>query len=172
MSMFFFRLHNLRREEEKKRRRKKASSGQLTRDPSPLTLAPSRLFEKSPVTPSDSLDEIALQIPRFIIFSSVFFRVVLASTYAKFIDRALENLDVGFIIRKLFVLFGFSYAFHLAETFSYLNFGICNEKRIAVNLYVPRYAPDDGAMLTGDSILIAAKYDNEFELIPNYSKII
>lgn len=63
MSMFFFRLHNLRREEEKKRRRKKGS-GQLTRNPSPLTLVPSRLFEKSPVTPSDSLDEIALQIPR------------------------------------------------------------------------------------------------------------
>ncbi|XKL60317.1 hypothetical protein PGB90_001333 [Kerria lacca] len=62
--MFFFRLHNLRREEEKKRRRKKGGSGQLTRDPSPLTLAPSRLFEKSPVTPSDSLDEIAFQIPR------------------------------------------------------------------------------------------------------------
>lgn len=66
MSLFFFRLHNLRREEEKKRRhRQGGGSGQLTRDPSPLTLAPSRLFEKAPVTPSDSLDEIALQIPRF-----------------------------------------------------------------------------------------------------------
>lgn len=69
MSVFFFRLHNLRREEEKKQRRKKQGSGQLTRDPSPLTLAPSRLFEKSPVTPSDSLDEIALQIPRLFLFS-------------------------------------------------------------------------------------------------------
>ncbi|KAM7342550.1 slowpoke 2 isoform 6-T6 [Cochliomyia hominivorax] len=29
-----------------------------------LTLAPSRLFEKTPMSPSDSLDEIALQIPR------------------------------------------------------------------------------------------------------------
>lgn len=66
MSMFFFRLHNIRREEEKKRqKRKKNGSGQLTRDPSPLTLAPRGLFEKSPVSPSDSLDEIAQQIPRF-----------------------------------------------------------------------------------------------------------
>ncbi|XP_017860054.1 PREDICTED: probable basic-leucine zipper transcription factor K [Drosophila arizonae] len=29
-----------------------------------LTLAPSRLFERTPMSPSDSLDEIALQIPR------------------------------------------------------------------------------------------------------------
>uniref|UniRef100_A0A182MQU3 Uncharacterized protein n=1 Tax=Anopheles culicifacies TaxID=139723 RepID=A0A182MQU3_9DIPT len=28
-----------------------------------LTLGPSRLFEKTPMSPSDSLDEIALQIP-------------------------------------------------------------------------------------------------------------
>ncbi|XP_030369138.1 uncharacterized protein LOC115620149 [Scaptodrosophila lebanonensis] len=28
-----------------------------------LTLAPSRLFERTPMSPSDSLDEIALQIP-------------------------------------------------------------------------------------------------------------
>ncbi|XP_050423575.1 potassium channel subfamily T member 2 isoform X7 [Adelges cooleyi] len=59
MSMFFFRLHNLRREEEIKKRRKRGM-----RHRHQLTLAPSRLFEKPPLTPSDSLDEVALQIPR------------------------------------------------------------------------------------------------------------
>ncbi|XP_050535065.1 potassium channel subfamily T member 2 isoform X3 [Daktulosphaira vitifoliae] len=59
MSMFFFRLHNLRREEEIKKRRKRGM-----RHRNQLTLAPSRLFEKPPLTPSDSLDEVALQIPR------------------------------------------------------------------------------------------------------------
>lgn len=90
MSVFFFRLHNLRREEEsrKKRRRKAGSSGgssgglcgggggtassgtassggdQMLRR-SNLTLTPSRLFEKTPLTPSDSLDEVAFKIPRY-----------------------------------------------------------------------------------------------------------
>ena len=80
MSLFFFRLHNLRREEENKRR-KKANSGSSTstgggmqqrrsislgrhRYHSTLAVKPSRLFERTPLTPSDSLDEIALQIPR------------------------------------------------------------------------------------------------------------
>jgi hypothetical protein len=81
MSLFFFRLHNLRREEENKRR-KKANSGSSTstgggmqqqrrsislgrhRYHSALAVKPSRLFERTPLTPSDSLDEIALQIPR------------------------------------------------------------------------------------------------------------
>ncbi|XP_069705257.1 potassium channel subfamily T member 2 isoform X2 [Periplaneta americana] len=80
MSVFFFRLHNLRREEESKKR-KKANSGSSTstgggmqqrrsfsvgrhRYHNALTLGPSRLFERTPLTPSDSLDEIALQIPR------------------------------------------------------------------------------------------------------------
>ncbi|KAJ4438694.1 hypothetical protein ANN_14641 [Periplaneta americana] len=79
MSVFFFRLHNLRREEESKKR-KKANSGSSTstgggmqqrrsfsvgrhRYHNALTLGPSRLFERTPLTPSDSLDEIALQIP-------------------------------------------------------------------------------------------------------------
>ncbi|XP_046668901.1 uncharacterized protein LOC124359832 [Homalodisca vitripennis] len=63
MSVFFFRLHNLRREEENKRRRNKSGTGcGMLR--SNLTLAPSRLFERTPLTPSDSLDEIALKIPR------------------------------------------------------------------------------------------------------------
>nr|XP_018901015.1 PREDICTED: potassium channel subfamily T member 2 isoform X3 [Bemisia tabaci] len=61
MSMFFFRLHNLQRAEQKRRQRKKG--GRVVRR-SPLTLAPSRLFEKPPLTPSDSLDEVALTIPR------------------------------------------------------------------------------------------------------------
>jgi len=80
MSLFFFRLHNLRREEENKRR-KKANSGSSTstgggmqqrrsislgrhRYQGTLAVKPSRLFERTPLTPSDSLDEIALQIPR------------------------------------------------------------------------------------------------------------
>lgn len=63
MSVFFFRLHNLRREEENKRRRHKSGTGcGMLR--SNLTLAPSRLFERTPLTPSDSLDEIAFKIPR------------------------------------------------------------------------------------------------------------
>lgn len=76
MSMFFFRLHNLQREEANKKKKKaelrqrrgakvfrRVSSSGLN---SHLTLAPSRLFEKTPMSPSDSLDEIALQIPRYL----------------------------------------------------------------------------------------------------------
>ena len=74
MSMFFFRLHNLRREEESKKQRQqqqRVSRQRRTlgcptmRFPNNLTLAPSRLFERTPLTPSDSLDEVALQIPRY-----------------------------------------------------------------------------------------------------------
>uniref|UniRef100_A0A7G3AZL1 Uncharacterized protein n=1 Tax=Lutzomyia longipalpis TaxID=7200 RepID=A0A7G3AZL1_LUTLO len=71
MSMFFFRLHNLRREEENKKKRKAAQRQRQRRGAkvfrgvnnmdTHLTLAPSRLFEKTPMNPSDSLDEIALQ---------------------------------------------------------------------------------------------------------------
>lgn len=74
--MFFFRLHNLQREEANKKKKKaelrqrrgakvfrRVSSSGLN---SHLTLAPSRLFEKTPMSPSDSLDEIALQIPRYL----------------------------------------------------------------------------------------------------------
>lgn len=74
MSMFFFRLHNLQREQENKRkksaeqRQRQRRGGKVFRCVSDstghLTLAPSRLFEKTPMSPSDSLDEIALQIPR------------------------------------------------------------------------------------------------------------
>lgn len=74
MSMFFFRLHNLQREEENKKKKKAELSHRrgarvfrrISRgDLSHLT-APSRLFEKTPMNPSDSLDEIALQIPRYL----------------------------------------------------------------------------------------------------------
>lgn len=76
MSMFFFRLHNLQREQENKRKKTVAQQRQRQRRGAKvfrsdsdttghLTLAPSRLFEKTPVNPSDSLDEIALQIPRY-----------------------------------------------------------------------------------------------------------
>ncbi|KAI5735422.1 hypothetical protein M8J77_018066 [Diaphorina citri] len=73
MSMFFFRLHNLRREEENKRRQQKRRQNNFRR--SPLTLAPSRLFEKTPLTPSDSLDEIALKIPRLVWYLSSSYKV-------------------------------------------------------------------------------------------------
>lgn len=77
MSMFFFRLHNLQREQENKRKKSVAQQRQRQRRGAKvfrsdsdttghLTLAPSRLFEKTPMNPSDSLDEIALQIPRYI----------------------------------------------------------------------------------------------------------
>ncbi|CAH1101513.1 unnamed protein product [Psylliodes chrysocephalus] len=76
MSMYFFRLHNLRRaaEEDKKKKLQQQKQKQQRRSTnrrqhrytgnSALTLAPSRLFERQPLTPSDSLDEVALQIPR------------------------------------------------------------------------------------------------------------
>lgn len=74
--MFFFRLHNLQREQENKRkksvqqRQRQRRGAKVFRSDSEsghhLTLAPSRLFEKTPIKPSDSLDEIALQIPRYL----------------------------------------------------------------------------------------------------------
>nr|XP_049462655.1 potassium channel subfamily T member 2 isoform X13 [Anopheles coluzzii] len=83
MSLFFFRLHNLQREEANKKRKKQQQQQQQQQQRvrqrrgakvfrgvscnsgiSHLTLGPSRLFEKTPMSPSDSLDEIALQIPR------------------------------------------------------------------------------------------------------------
>lgn len=80
MSMFFFRLHNLRREEQNKRR-KKSQMNRECAPPSPsstrsetrpfhgqytnaIIQGAGKLFEKQPLQPSDSLDEIALQIPR------------------------------------------------------------------------------------------------------------
>ncbi|GFG38839.1 hypothetical protein Cfor_09064, partial [Coptotermes formosanus] len=77
MSVFFFRLHNLRREEENKKRKKANSSSagesmqQVRRSirsgrqryRNALAVKPSRMFEKTPLSPCDSLDEIALQIP-------------------------------------------------------------------------------------------------------------
>lgn len=80
--MFFFRLHNLQREQENKRKKSQAAQQQRQRqrrgakvfrsnsDTCHLTLAPSRLFEKTPIKPSDSLDEIALQIPRYCPFAN------------------------------------------------------------------------------------------------------
>lgn len=82
MSLFFFRLHNLQREEANKRKKKAEQTQRQRRGAkifrnmsqhsgginSHLTLGPSRLFEKTPMSPSDSLDEIALQIPRYLIY--------------------------------------------------------------------------------------------------------
>ncbi|CAL1684135.1 unnamed protein product [Lasius platythorax] len=83
MSMYFFRLHNLRRqaEEVRKKRQKRGRGSQGCQlgtnhtDQSQPTAGsmqccnrvhrgPSRLFERAPLQPSDSLDEIAFQIPR------------------------------------------------------------------------------------------------------------
>lgn len=86
MSMFFFRLHNLQREQENKRKKSVAQQRQRQRRGAKvfrsdsdttghLTLAPSRLFEKTPVNPSDSLDEIALQIPRYIVLIDLLFHL-------------------------------------------------------------------------------------------------
>jgi uncharacterized protein YkuJ len=88
MSLFFFRLHNLQREEAKNKKKKfeqrQRRGAKVFRrvshnhnDFHQLT-APSRLFEKTPMNPSDSLDEIALQIPRyfFIYIYDLFFSII------------------------------------------------------------------------------------------------
>lgn len=83
MSVFFFRLHNLRRIAEAQKKREKCSGagqcggqrGTNCGDQSQPTAGsmqsckniqrgPSKLFERAPLQPSDSLDEIAFQIPR------------------------------------------------------------------------------------------------------------
>jgi hypothetical protein len=84
--MFFFRLHNLRREEEKKNRRRKMRRGgggggcvgggsetpsiaggrYDNAGSSTHNFDASKLFEKPLLQPSDSLDEEALKIPRFL----------------------------------------------------------------------------------------------------------
>lgn len=90
MSLFFFRLHNLQRAQGERRagrgargrrsgrdRAQSRSGGSgLPRSPptarpshrgssNSLTTGPSRLFERAPLHPSDSLDEIASHIPRW-----------------------------------------------------------------------------------------------------------
>lgn len=74
MSLFFFRLHNLQREEAKKKKKKEEllqrRGARVFRrmsytDTNHLSLGPSRLYEKTPMKPSDSLDEIAMKIPRY-----------------------------------------------------------------------------------------------------------
>ena len=82
MSVFFFRLHNLRRQaDEERKKRKRRGAGQANQwsqncadQPQPTAgsmqscgrvhRGPSKLFERVPLQPSDSLDEIAFQIPR------------------------------------------------------------------------------------------------------------
>ncbi|KAF0292342.1 Potassium channel subfamily T member 2 [Amphibalanus amphitrite] len=54
-NVFFFRLRSLRREQE----RRKTSRSNV------LTVAPSRLFERTPMEPADSLDKVAEAIPRW-----------------------------------------------------------------------------------------------------------
>ncbi|KAK4294709.1 hypothetical protein Pmani_032681 [Petrolisthes manimaculis] len=60
-NLFLFRLHNLRREEGRKKKTRRTGFHDCT---NLLTLAPSRLYEKAPLTPTDSLDELASHIPR------------------------------------------------------------------------------------------------------------
>lgn len=86
MSMFFFRLHNLQREEANKKKKKieqfrqrrgaKVFRRVSRSDFGTHLTVPSRLFEKTPMNPSDSLDEIALQIPRF---ETIFFTFFISS---------------------------------------------------------------------------------------------
>lgn len=73
MSLFYFRLHNLQREDASKRRnveihqrRNEKVFHRLSTDDVAHLTAPSRLFEKTPMISSDqdSLDEIAIRIPR------------------------------------------------------------------------------------------------------------
>lgn len=73
MSMFFFRLHNLQREQANKQRKvefRERRGARVFQPMTPMTnfshsMSPSRLYEKSSINPSDSMDEIAIQIPRF-----------------------------------------------------------------------------------------------------------
>ncbi|KAK0181756.1 hypothetical protein PV327_004010 [Microctonus hyperodae] len=82
MSVFFFRLHNLRRQAEEARKKRQRCGGSqggqrgtnCGDQPQPtagsmqccnkIHRGPSKLFERAPLQPSDSLDEIAFQIPR------------------------------------------------------------------------------------------------------------
>jgi hypothetical protein len=79
-NVFFFRLHNLQRREEQRvreqqtktvQRRGKSNRFQWAhlKSCNQLTLAPGRLFEKAPPTPTDSLDEVEMQIPRYVQFN-------------------------------------------------------------------------------------------------------
>lgn len=92
MSMYFFRLHNLRRQEEdKKRRQRRLRCNRYAN--AALTLAPSRLFERPPLTPSDSLDEVAFQIPRCSPYVNIITRFIInvSHTNALLFIREREN---------------------------------------------------------------------------------
>lgn len=83
MSMYFFRLHNLRRQEEdKKRKQRRLRCNRYAH--AALTLAPSRLFERPPLTPSDSLDEVAFQIPRCSPYVNIITRFIINATPAPY----------------------------------------------------------------------------------------
>ncbi|KOB67214.1 Uncharacterized protein OBRU01_20130 [Operophtera brumata] len=63
MSMFFFRLHNLRRAEDTRIRHNGNKNNRRNMSSDTLT-APSRLLERPLSKPIDSMDEYELQIPR------------------------------------------------------------------------------------------------------------
>ncbi|KAF6201683.1 hypothetical protein GE061_004077 [Apolygus lucorum] len=74
MSLFFFRLHAVRswrRDGQPRRKKRSGGSGLVVgcagtlpmRRPN-VNVDSSTLFERPPVTPSDSLDEVAFKIPR------------------------------------------------------------------------------------------------------------
>lgn len=67
--MFFFRFHNLQRAEEKRKTRHRSMTKSSQTMSSDTVTAPSRLLERPLSEPIDSMDEIALQIPRFNTFS-------------------------------------------------------------------------------------------------------
>lgn len=78
MSMYFFRLHNLQRAEEDKRKKQRRNRCRYAN--AALTLAPSRLFERPPLTPSDSLDEVAFQIPRCLPYVNIVWAFISSTT--------------------------------------------------------------------------------------------
>lgn len=89
MSMFFFRHRNLKRDEENKKREKQKieqtyhftrqrRGAKVFKTSSPSSesdqlTAPSRLFERTSINPRDSMDAVALQIPRCVRLFCLFF---------------------------------------------------------------------------------------------------
>lgn len=115
MSVFFFRLHNLRRQADARKKRQRRGGIPGTRNTSSddvqptagsmqscnkIHLGPSKLFEKTPLQPSDSLDEIAFQIPRLVdMLDSYENHVFSKKIYSK--TGSLSNVALKLRIRLL-----------------------------------------------------------------------
>lgn len=105
--MYFFRLRNLKRDDEKKKEKQKIEQtyhfsrqrrgAKVFKTSSPSSeseqlTAPSRLFERTSLNAKDSLDEINLQIPRFVssIFTLYPFLTYKCTTWSKNMWRKWE----------------------------------------------------------------------------------